>query len=210
MRFKAVFFDWDLTLVNSTRINRIVYRMICREVGEKPTEKGYRWFIGSDVTSIVSYFYNKYKRTYRGSRQKIKKLLENTYMTHLALIQVYDAGVLKELKKMRIKTAIITGNAELVVRAVARKNHMPYDALYGDEHRKGKSKVWAINQLLKRFKLKKKDVVYIGDHVNDIKEAHRAGIDVMILPRTYKRSYLKKFHPELYCPNLQCVVRTVR
>jgi len=210
MKFKAVFFDWDLTLVNSTKINKIVYRKMCKAVGERPTKEGYRWFIGSSVTNIVDTFYKKHKKTYKGSKTKLRNLLKDTYMAHLSLIKAYNEKVVKEIKKMGMKIAIITGNAEAVVRAVAKKYNMPYDALYGDEHRKGKSKVWAIKQLLRKFKLKTNEVVYVGDHINDIKEAQKAGIDVMILPRTYKKSYLKKFHPEFYCPNLKCVVRTVK
>ena len=212
MKFKAVFFDWDLTLVNSLKANKMAYRAICKEVGEKPTEKGFKRFVGSSVTKNVDYFYSRRRKTYKGTKLKLRNVLKGAFMKHLNTIKVYDAKVLRDLKKMKMKIAIITGNAESIVRATAKKHKMPYDALFGDEHRKGRDKVWAIRQLLKRFKLKKKDVVYVGDHPNDIKQAHKAGIKVLITPSggVYSRDFLKKFHPDFYCANLKCVERTVK
>lgn len=210
MSFKAVFFDWDLTLVNSLKTNRIVYRAVCKEVNRKQTKQGFREFIGRSITHNVNHFYKT--KGYKGTKQRIRKVLVAEFMKNLDLIKVYDAKVMRDLKRAGIKTAIITGNSEKVVMAVAKKHRMPYDALYGDEHAKGRSKMWAIRQLLKRFKLKKTDVVYVGDHVNDIRQAHLAGVKSIITPSPgiYSRSYLKKFHPDFYCSNLKCVVKMVK
>jgi phosphoglycolate phosphatase-like HAD superfamily hydrolase len=202
-----------LTLVNSLKANKIAYNAVCGEVGEKPTEKGFKRFIGSSVTKNVNYFYNKHRKTYKGTKAKLRHdVLKGAFMKNLHTIKVYDASILRDLKKKGIKIAIITGNAEAVIRAIAKKHKMPYDALYGDEHTKGKSKMWAIKELIKRFKLKKKDVIYVGDHPNDIKQAHRAGVKALITPSpgVYKKDFLKKLHADFYCSNLKCVARTVK
>lgn len=212
MRFKAVFFDWDLTLVNSRKANRIAYRAACKEVGEKPTKEGFRIFVGNSVTGNVNYFYSRHRKTYKKGKAGLRNVLKKNFMKAIRTIKAYDVSVLHDLKKMGIKTAIITGNAESIVRAFAKKHNICYDALFGDEHMKGRSKMWAIGRLLNKFKLKKRDVVYVGDHVNDIKQAHRAGVKALITPSPgiYSRSYLQKFHPDFYCSNLRCVVRAVR
>lgn len=212
MRFKAVFFDWDLTLVNSLKVNRIAYKAICKEVNERPTANGFRRFVGSSATRNVNYFYHKHRKTYKGSKAKLRGILKDAFMKNLNKIRVYDIGALDGLKKSKIKIAIITGNFEEVVRAVAKKHKIYYDALFGDEHMKGRSKIWAISRLLKRFNLQKKEVIYVGDHVNDIKQAHRAGVKALITPSPgmYSKEYLKKFHPDFYCSDLKCVVRTAR
>lgn len=212
MKFKAVFFDWDLTLVNSLKANKIAYKAICKTVGEKQAKEGFRKFVGSSVTKNVDYYYNRHRKTYRGSKAKLRKILKDAFMKNLSSIKVYDANAVRELKRRGIKTAIITGNAEIVVRTIAKKHRMPYNALFGDEHCKGRSKMWAIQHLLKKFNLRKSDIIYVGDHANDIIQAHRAGVKALITPSPgiYSRAYLKKFHPDFYCNDLKCVVRTVR
>ena len=205
MKFKAVFFDWDLTLANSVKVNYIAYKAVCKEVGAKPNKNEFRRFVGSSVTKNVEYFSKKYNY-----KNDLRETLKGAFIRYIDRIKVYDKKITNELKKKGLKIAIITGNAEEVVSKIARKNKMKFDMIIGDEHMRGRGKIWAINHLLKKFKLKKKEVVYIGDHINDIKQAHKAGIKSMIIPSAmYKKSYLKKFHPEFICKNMKCVRKEV-
>ena len=202
MKFKAILFDWDLTLANSLKVNLIAYKAVCKEVGIKPTRKEFRRFIGSSVTNNVRYFQKEY-----GYKKDLRKTMKGAFMENIDKIKIYDKNITNELKK-KAKIAIITGNSEAIIKAVAKKHKMKYDALIGDETTKGKEKVWAIKQLLKKFKLKKKDVVYVGDHINDVKQAHKAGVKAIIIPsKVNRKSYLKKFHPEFILRNLKEVKR---
>ena len=206
MKFKAVFFDWDLTLVNSLKANKLSYKAVCKQAGTKEHKDEFRRFMGNSVTSNVNYFYKKYK----GSKSKLRTALKDGFLKNLGTIRVYDKNITNELRKFGLKIAIITGNSEKVVKSVAKKHKMKLDMIVGDEHTKGRNKLWAIKYLLNKFRLKKKDVIYVGDHINDIKQAHRAGVKSMIVPSyVYRKNYLKKFHPEFICNNLKCVKKVV-
>ena len=45
--------------------------------------------------------------------------------------------------------------------------------------------------------------IYVGDHINDVIEAHKAGIKAVIVPTgVFKRMYIKRYHPDFMIPNL--------
>ena len=200
---KAILFEWDLTLVNSLKVNLISYKAVCKEVRAKPTRKEFRGFIGTSVTNNVKYFSEKYDY-----KKDLRKTMNSAFMKNLDKIKVYDKSITNKLMKKGIKIGIITGNSEAIVKAIAKKHKIKYDALIGDETTKGKEKVWAIKQMLKRFKVSKKDAVYAGDHINDVIQAHKAGIKAVIIPsRMNRKSYLNKFSPEYILKSLKEVMK---
>lgn len=94
-------------------------------------------------------------------------------------IKTFDGleDVLKELKAKDIKIGIVTSNSKRNVSKFIKNNNLNYfDFIYSTFNYFGKDKV--LNKVIKKYKLDKSDVVYIGDELRDINAARSSGIKI--------------------------------
>jgi HAD superfamily hydrolase (TIGR01662 family) len=85
--------------------------------------------------------------------------------------------VLKELKNRGVHMGIATSNSKENVRKFLEKNNLNYfNFIYSSLNYFDKSKM--LEKAIKKYRMKKEDVIYIGDEVRDIHAAKKAGIKV--------------------------------
>ena len=55
--------------------------------------------------------------------------------------------------------------------------------------------------------LKPSEAIYVGDHINDVIEAHKAGIKAVIVPTgVFKKLYMKRYHPDYMLSSLNKLI----
>ena len=81
--------------------------------------------------------------------------------------------VINSLKK-KYKIAVISSNAKENIDIFLKSNGINVDYIYSGSSIFGKSKV--INKFIKKEKLNRKDIIYVGDEDRDIEAAHKSNI----------------------------------
>lgn len=86
--------------------------------------------------------------------------------------------LLDELKSRGYKLAVISSNSEYNIRDFLQKNHLEYiKDIFCSNNIFGKDKI--IKYFLKVRKLKKSEVIYVGDELRDIVGCKKAGVKVI-------------------------------
>ena len=162
---KAIFFDFDMTLVNSLKMAKKSYLALSRISGIKPSVRGFDEYVGIRVSESLEFFS-------KGNKDLKKKIIKEFYRIHLespSRLEIYGKKALHYLKKNNIKIIIISRNSKKVIEAVAKAHRLPYDWILADEDmKKGEEKHQAIKRMLKKLRLKNSEIYYIVDHINDI------------------------------------------
>lgn len=85
--------------------------------------------------------------------------------------------VLERLSRCGYRLGIVSSNSEDNIRTCLRANGAEqwFELITGYSHLLGKQR--PLRQVLRRTKLKGRDVLYVGDEVRDIAAARRAGMD---------------------------------
>jgi phosphoglycolate phosphatase-like HAD superfamily hydrolase len=78
MAIKAIFFDFDLTLVDTGKIGVTIYRVFSKRAGLKPTEKGYDAYMGRRISENAENFAKNEKER--------KQLLNLFFKIHFKMI----------------------------------------------------------------------------------------------------------------------------
>jgi len=203
---KAIFFDYDMTLVNSKSIARKSYNALCKASEIKPSEKGFDAYVGRRVSESIEFFAKTGK-----SKKELKKTFLKVHEGSIKNLEVYGKNALKHLKKKKIKVIIISNNSREVILKVCEIHKLHFDKIIADEDmKKGWKKHQEIHEEIKRLKLKKSEALYIGDHINDVKEARKAGIRIAsITTGVFNEKELKPYHPDFIIKNLEELKRII-
>lgn len=117
--------------------------------------------------------------------------------------------VLREMKKRNFKLGILTSNSKNNVKEFLRKNNLElFDFIYSEASLFNKNKV--INHLLKKQKLKREEVVFIGDETRDIEAAKKAKIKIIAVSWGYNsKKLLAKEKPDFLVDKPSEIVKIV-
>ncbi len=199
MAIKAIFFDFDLTLVNTGTIAHAIFNAFSKHANKKPTVKAFDMYMGGRVSDALDMFSKD-----QSDRKELFKLFIKIHDEKMNHIKVYGKEILKYLKKKKIKVVIISNTSRKALQKVCRHFKLHFNILIGDEDMpKGTRKHQAITRTIKKLKLKKNEVFYVGDHINDIKEGKKARVRVIsVTTGVYSRKQLEKYRPYRIINNL--------
>ena len=189
---KAVFFDFDMTLVDSGPIAHASYRALLNYKQQKPTEKGFDAYVGRRVSESLDFLAEN-----EAEKKKLIAIFLKTHKSMIKKLRVYGKEALKQLKNKKIKVIIISNNAREIILKTCKAHNLHFDKIIADEDIKyGEKKHQAITRTLKKLKLNKDEVFYVGDHINDIKEGKKARVRVIsVTTGVYSKNQLEKYHP---------------
>jgi HAD superfamily hydrolase (TIGR01549 family) len=196
---KAVFFDFDMTLINSRPIARASYRALLKYSKRKPVKFRFENYVGTRFSeSIGSLAQNN------AEKKILIKIYLQMHKENIKKIKVYGRKALNMLKKRKIKVLIISNNSREVIRKVCKTHKLYFNQIIADEDLKpGEEKHQAILGVLKKLRIKKKEAIYVGDHINDIKEGKKAGIRVIsVTTGVFSKRQLAKHSPYKIINNL--------
>ena len=191
MKYKAVFFDLDGTLLNTLPDLHMACNYALKKNGfNEVTIKKVEDSIGDGIRKL-----NERLLPIGSSDELIDKLMNDFseyYINHVDVYtKVYDGiiEVLKELKNKGLITVIVSNKFNAGVLKLNNKFFTGLIDLAIGPHDNilTKPDLSMINYALEYFNLKKEEVLYVGDSNVDIVTAYKAGFDMLTVTYGYKR-----------------------
>lgn len=197
MKYKAVIFDMDGTILNTLEDlkNATNYSLRQFEMPERSLEE-VRMFVGNGIRKLVE------RAVPSGtSEEKIAQVLDvflEYYEIHSADNTSPYPGILElveKLKKSGIKTAVSTNKADVPAQELGREYFNGiFDLIVGQQDGlKVKPAPDSVNKILSILDIQKKDAIYIGDSDVDVQTAKNSGLDFIGVSWGFRgREFLEK------------------
>ncbi len=181
MKYKAVIFDMDGTILNTLEDlkNATNYSLRQFNMPERTLEE-VRMFVGNGIKKLIE------RAVPAGTtEEKINELLKvflEYYEIHSADNTSAYPGIqnlVEELKKLGIKTAVSTNKADEPAQELGKKYfNGVFDLIVGQKDGlRTKPAPDSVNEILRILNIQKKDAVYIGDSDVDVQTAKNSGLD---------------------------------
>lgn len=172
-KYKAVIYDWDGCLIRSLPVWIEAYKRTLKKVGIKATS--------AEIIKVL------------GNWEAPKLLghpdleLANKLILGYVHASIYDVPfypdvltTIMTIRDRKLNVFIVTSTRRettQLTKAFKEVENLIDFAVFADDVKKHKPDPEAINLILKKFKLKKADVLMVGDSDKDILAARNAGID---------------------------------
>ncbi|ELS00348.1 haloacid dehalogenase superfamily enzyme, subfamily IA [Xenococcus sp. PCC 7305] len=200
MTKKVIVFDFDGTIADTYQAIVDITNDLSSEFGYQPmSEEELLLFKNLSSKDIV-------KRT-EISLFKIPFLVKRVQkelghqIADLAPIKGIES-VLIALKQRDYVLGIVTSNVEKNVIMFLQKNNLEYlfDFIYSGTNIFGKHRI--INEIVRKRKLKKTDVIYVGDETRDIRSARKSGIGIIAVGWGFNsQEILAEYQPDFLAAN---------
>jgi len=107
-------------------------------------------------------------------------------------------NILKELKKRKIKTGIISNELKDCILYSLKKHNAKVDIVLSTENTsKAKPHPYLLHKAMKKLKVKPSEVLYVGDHPKDIQMGKRAKVKTAgLINILHGKRALKKEKPD--------------
>lgn len=204
-KFELIIFDLDGTLVDSAKDIMIANNKTLEKFGYKPISfKNVKHIIGQGIRVNII-------RSLKLQNVKINKKKENEmynfffsfYKKNLCIKSKIYPGLnffLKNLKKKGYKLAVCSNKLEELTKIVLKKTKLfkYFDFVAGGDtfaHRKPHPSV--LNNVIKKFKINKNNVLFIGDSEHDYHSALNSNIKFCLKTKGFTNkpiSFFKKSH----------------
>lgn len=197
MKYKAVIFDMDGTILNTLEDLKNATNYSLRQFGmpERSLEE-VRMFVGNGIRKLVE------RAVPAGtSEEKIAQVFDvflEYYEIHSADNTSPYPGILElveKLKKSGIKTAVSTNKADVPAQELGREYFNGiFDLIVGQQDGlKVKPAPDSVNKILSILDIQKKDAIYIGDSDVDAQTAKNSGLDFIGVSWGFRgREFLEK------------------
>ena len=178
--YQAVIFDFDDTLVESRVLKWAQHKYVAKkfynlDLSDEEIRKHY----GKPLNQLIADLYQNSDTT-----ENIHKVIASVRNDYLKKVYVEAPGVLKKLLSNNIKVGIVSAtNKNYLVDDLDRLDFPVNDFFIiqgSDEvsaHKPEPGVFFPALDILSKIGIKKDQIVYIGDSLDDLKAAHGAGID---------------------------------
>lgn len=205
---KVVLFDFDGTLADSFNgFLDITQKMIDKYKLKKISEFEIENLRDEDAKTIIKKLKVPfYKIPFIA---KDMKRMQSEQISNLKLF-VGINEVLKKLKNKGYKLGILTSNGKENVEKFLKQNQIDlFDYIYCDSDLFGKDKL--IKKFLKKEKLDKNEVVYVGDEIRDIQACKKVGIKIISVSWGFNsKKGLGKNHPNFLINKPEEILKIVK
>lgn len=169
----CVVFDFDGTLANSVPVLFEVVNELAPEYGYAPLKEeqmpALRMMSAKDfLSNELGLYLWQLPGFEKRSRKKCVERLDK--------ITIFDGmkQVVKDLQKEGYKIGVLSSNAQETIQSVLDRSNIEVDFIYSGASVFGKSAV--INTMLKEKKIKREELVYVGDETRDVDACKKAGV----------------------------------
>lgn len=193
MKYKYVIFDFDGTLADTEEANFVIYQKLAEKYNLRSItmdELGHlKKMNAKDVMAYV-----ELKKRYLPFILKKGKSLLTQDIENIRLCKPDIFDIIKKLKEMGIKTAIITTNSKTNVKLFLEAHKVDVFDLIESATMFGKEA--KMKKIVKKEKLDISDFLYVGDEIRDIQAAKKFGMDIASVGWGYNTvESLKKHEP---------------
>ncbi len=174
--YKVILFDFDGTLADTIELVRMVSNELAEIYHFKKVEP--------EEVSVLKNLDLKGFTKYLGIKNRYLPIIltkgQLLFRRHLADIELFAhmREVLSELKSKGFQLGILTSNDGHNVSHFLEQNNLKenFDFIYAGAKLGGKAH--HLRKICKRHKLKRKELLYVGDEIRDVKASHRARVDI--------------------------------
>lgn len=193
VKYKYVIFDFDGTLADTEEANFVIYQKLAEKYNLRSItmdELGHlKKMNAKDVMAYV-----ELKKRYLPFILKKGKSLLTQDIENIRLCKPDIFDIIKKLKEMGIKTAIITTNSKTNVKLFLEAHKVDVFDLIESATMFGKEA--KMKKIVKKEKLDISDFLYVGDEIRDIQAAKKFGMDIASVGWGYNTvESLKKHEP---------------
>ena len=207
MKYKAVVFDFDLTLADSTKGIYMCYKHTLKEFGyEIPTDEAIFKTIGMTLEQGFDQLTGSHdeERNFRMKQVYVKKadevMVKNTffYENTLAILQVLNnagikTGIVSTKFRYRIEDSFKLQAGSVTVDEIVG----------GGDVNAHKPDPEGLNLMIDRLGVDKEDVLYVGDSYIDAETAQNAGVDFGgVTTGSTSRETFEKYPHKIIADNL--------
>lgn len=192
-KIKAIIFDWNGVITDSFGLDYSIFVEEVKKIGLKITKskKFYKDLYNSNI------FDNLIKIGLKKSDLKRDKEYKVYYSKNIIKSPIFP-GIKSLLRNLRGKyrLALITANYNANINAFDKRYKIKhfFDAILTSD--KSHYKEDNIKAFMEKFLLKKNEIIFVGDTVNDIKAARKFGIRIIAVTWGYHgRGRLTKAKP---------------
>ena len=145
-------------------------------------------------------------------KKMVDKISKQVYQT--AAVKVKKAKFnlgFKDLENIKIKKVILSNSPSFIIHGFLKKNKISFfEKVYGCDN--FKDKVDKLKQLKKKYQLKKKEIIYVGDLAKDSLKAKQAGIlSCIVLKHAWDtKKEIMKSKPDFIIENLKDIEKLVK
>lgn len=204
-RYRAVIFDWDGTLMDSTHHITGALIAACRDMNlREPTAQEAGWVIGLSLQTAL------YRLVPDLNAENVDAFIDS-YKGHFHQLQhemhLFDGQerLLRELHARGVVLGVATGKSRRGLDAMLSRLELEslFDATRSADEAHGKPDPDMLEQLMRELDLRAEEVVMVGDTAHDVLMARAAGVDSLAV------GYGAHAIPELAAAEPTALVETV-
>jgi len=192
---KTIIFDFDGTIADTMTLAIKLYNAIApRYHGKQVIPDEINSLRKMKALDILNYM-NLNPFVFSFIAAKVRKMM-NEKIAETPIINGIPE-LLSVLKKENYSIGIISSNSVRNIRTFLKAYQIDaFDFIFSGKNVFGKHRT--LNRFLKKYKLKKEEVVYIGDEIRDIEAGNKAGIKVISVCWGYNdKDSLSVYNPNL-------------
>ena len=201
---KLIIFDLDGVIFDSKENMRLSWNDVNRKLNLGIKFNSYFSKIGKPFEKILYEL-----KVNKKNIVKAKKIFRHSSINHLNKIKVYPSVIstIKLLKKNNYRTAIITSKEKYRALKLLKKFNLRFKYVQCPKKgKKGKPDPFLLNDLVKKIKINKKKIFYIGDTLVDYKFAKKSKINFIYCQYGYGNFYKKNI---LKVKNLRQILKYI-
>lgn len=187
-KYKLYIFDLDGVILNTKSNMEASWKDVRTKHGLKPKFIDYFALIGTPFIKILK------QLNIKNDRQNIAKTYSQKSKKYINKIKLYPKikSVLNQLR-LKSKIAVVTSKEKKRTLFFLKRFKLKFDIISCPEKgKRGKPYPDQLLKVIKKFKINKKDCVYVGDMRVDFIAAKNAKIDFILAQYGYEKKIIKK------------------
>jgi len=212
-KYKAVIFDFDDTLVETREIKWAQYKFVARKFYNMDISKKVlleHW--GKPLHTLITEIFNNVD-TFENLRLAVRTERNN----FLKKVYTNSVNIVNELLENNIKVGILSATDKMNLEEDLIRLGFPVDrliAMQGEDetpvHKPNPEVFLPIFTRLKKEGIGKKEIVYIGDSLDDLKAAKEAGIGfIAVTTGLYSKADFKKHGAKAIVKDIREVLKEI-
>ena len=181
---KIFIFDLDGVLIDSKKNMKKSWSVVKKKFLLKKNFNDYEKFIGLRFLNILKNL--KISKNLKKIEKEYK--LQSIKNINLVTLKPKARSFLKYLRNKGKKIALLTSKDTTRTKMFIKKFNLKFDKIRTPEKNlPGKPNPFQINSIIKEFKIKKENAVYIGDMKSDLYTAKNAKIDFIFVSTGFSK-----------------------